>query len=66
MLERSFIKNATISIVGRNLLYFAARKDFDIDQYASGFNSSDRSIENNNGLQSSTTRKYGLNVNLSF
>ncbi len=65
-LAKSFIKAATFSIVGRNLLYFAARKDFDIDQYASGFNSSDRTIENNNGLQSSTTRKYGFNINVSF
>lgn len=65
-LQKSFIRNATISLVGRNLLYFASRKDFDIDQYASGFNSSDRTTENNNGLQSSTTRKYGFNLNLSF
>jgi len=65
-LKKSFIRNATVSLVGRNLLYFAARKDFDIDQYASGFNSSDRSTENNNGLQSSSTRKYGFNLNFSF
>lgn len=65
-LKKSFIKSASFSLVGRNLLYFAARKDFDIDQYASGFNSSDRSTENNNGLQSSTTRKYGFNLNFSF
>lgn len=65
-LKKSFIRNATVSLVGRNLLYFAARKDFDIDQYASGFNSSDRSTQNNNGLQSSTTRKYGFNLNVSF
>ncbi|WP_050982042.1 TonB-dependent receptor domain-containing protein [Mucilaginibacter paludis] len=66
LLKNTFIKSASFSLVGRNLLYFAARKDFDIDQYASGFNSSDRSTQNNNGLQSSTTRKYGFNINLSF
>ncbi|QEC79850.1 SusC/RagA family TonB-linked outer membrane protein [Mucilaginibacter ginsenosidivorax] len=65
-LKNTFIKSLTFSLVGRNLLYFAARKDFDIDQYASGFNSSDRTTQNNSGLQSSTTRKYGFNLNLSF
>ncbi|SDD40129.1 TonB-linked outer membrane protein, SusC/RagA family [Mucilaginibacter pineti] len=65
-LKNTFIRSLTVSLVGRNLLYFAARKDFDIDQYASGYNSSDRTTENNNGLQSSTTRKYGFNLNLSF
>jgi TonB-linked SusC/RagA family outer membrane protein len=66
VLKNTFVKNLSISLVGRNLLYFAARKDFDIDQYASGFNTSDRTTENNNGLQSSTTRKYGFNLNVTF
>jgi TonB-linked SusC/RagA family outer membrane protein len=64
-----FIKGATFSLVGRNLLYFAARKDFDIDQYPSGFNTSDLSVggaASSVNLQSSSTRKFGFNVNLSF
>ena len=63
------VKAVSISLVGRNLLYFAARKDFDIDQYASGYNSSDRSTGGaaaNGSLHSSTTRKYGVNLNISF
>ena len=63
------VKAVSISLIGRNLLYFAARKDFDIDQYASGYNSSDRSTGGaaaNGSLQSSTTRKYGVNLNISF
>lgn len=64
-----FFRSATISLVGRNLLYFAKRKDMDMDSYPSGFNSSDRSASGSSGsvgLQSATTRRYGINVNLSF
>jgi TonB-linked SusC/RagA family outer membrane protein len=68
-LERAGIKAATFSLVGRNLLYFAKRKDFDIDQYASGYNSADRTASgtaSNSSLQSSTFRRFGFNINLSF
>jgi TonB-linked SusC/RagA family outer membrane protein len=68
-LQKTGIKAATVSLVGRNLLYFAARKDFDIDQYASGYNSADRTTggaPSNGALQSSTFRRYGFNINVSF
>ena len=66
-LKSKFFKTASISLIGRNLLYFAATKDFDIDQYAAGFNSADRSIQGNYpDLQSSTARRFGFNLNLSF
>jgi hypothetical protein len=68
-LGRSFIKSASVAIVGRNLLYFAKRKDFDIDQYASGFNAGDRSYTGTSGdvtLSSPTFRRYGLNINIGF
>lgn len=68
-LQRAGIKSATVSLVGRNLLYFAARKDFDIDQYASGYNSADRTTggaASNGALQSSTFRRFGFNINMSF
>jgi TonB-linked SusC/RagA family outer membrane protein len=68
-LQKAGIKTATFSLVGRNLLYFAARKDFDIDQYASGYNSADRTTggaPSNGALQSSTFRRFGFNINLSF
>jgi hypothetical protein len=60
------IKSASISLVGRNLLYFAARKDFDIDQFTSGFNDSNRSLNTGGALQSVTTRNFGFNLNLTF
>ena len=65
--KKGFIKTATISAVGRNLLYFAARKDFDIEQYASGFNIADRSAGGAfPDLQSATARRFGFNVNIGF
>lgn len=69
LLERSFIKRASFSVVGRNLLYFAARKDIDLNQYASGYNASDRTIVGTNGgsdLASPTARRYGFNIHLTF
>lgn len=69
MLNGTFIRKATFSLVGRNLLYFAARKDIDLDQYASGYNASDRTIVGTNGgsdLESPTARRYGFNIHLTF
>lgn len=58
LLERSkFIKTASVSLVGRNLLYFAEKKDIDLNQYVSGGGS---------GLQSPSTRRYGVNVSFTF
>ncbi|ULQ52027.1 SusC/RagA family TonB-linked outer membrane protein [Flavihumibacter fluvii] len=58
MLSKTFIRQASISFVGRNLFYFSEYKDVDIDQYA-GANSS-------SGLQTPTTKRYGFNINLTF
>ncbi|SFS87999.1 TonB-linked outer membrane protein, SusC/RagA family [Mucilaginibacter polytrichastri] len=69
LLQGTFIKKATFSIVGRNLLYFAARKDIDLDQYASGYNATDRTLVGANSgadLESPTARRYGFNVHLTF
>ena len=61
------VKAASVSLIGRNLLYFAKRKDFDIDQYAAGFNSVDKSAGGSYiDLQSSTARRYGVNINFTF
>jgi len=66
-LEKSFIRSASFSLVGRNLLYFAERKDIDLDQYASGFNLTSRSLGGKQSdLQSSTARRYGFNINIGF
>ena len=57
-LQGTFINQANISFVGRNLLYFAAKTDIDIEQYAgSDFGS---------GLQTPTQRRLGFNLNFTF
>ncbi|MBC7920082.1 MAG: SusC/RagA family TonB-linked outer membrane protein [Ferruginibacter sp.] len=56
-LGKSFIRGASLTLVGRNLLYFAKEKDVDIDQYADS---------NYSSLQTPTTRRYGVNVNFTF
>jgi len=69
ILQGTFIKKATFSLVGRNLLYFAARKDIDLDEYAAGYNASDRTLvgpSSGADLESPTARRYGFNINLSF
>jgi len=58
LLDKSFIRRASISLVGRNLLYFAEKKDVDIDQFVAPGAYSD--------LQSPTLRRYGFNVNITF
>ncbi len=60
IIGKTFIKSATVSLVGRNLFYFADKKhkDVDLDQYAGSQNSS--------SLQTPTIKRYGLNINLVF
>jgi hypothetical protein len=52
------VKQANVSLVARNLLYFAKYKDVDIDQYAGSQGSST--------IQSPTTKRYGINLNITF
>ena len=57
--NRSFIREVSVSLVGRNLIYFFPNKykDVDVDQYTQ---------DSGSGLQTPTTRNYGFNINLSF
>ncbi len=59
-LQKSFIRSASISFVGRNLLYFfpSKYKDLDVDQYTTS--------DGGSGLQTPTMRNYGFNLNLTF
>lgn len=56
-LDKVGVKQASISFVGRNLLYFAEKHDMDIEQYITGGGSD---------LQTPTTRRYGVNLNFIF
>ncbi|MBE9462925.1 SusC/RagA family TonB-linked outer membrane protein [Dyadobacter sp. UP-52] len=61
VLGNSFIKKVTVSLVGRNLIYFYKDKrfkDVDLDQY--------NYSTTGTGLQSPTTRRYGFNLNMLF
>jgi TonB-linked SusC/RagA family outer membrane protein len=60
LLERTFIKSANISVVGRNLLYFinSTYNDVDVDQYSGR--------EGTSTLQTPTTRSVGFNLNVTF
>jgi len=56
VLRKSFIKQASISLIGRNLLYFADFKYTDMDAVTG---SSD-------ALQTPSVRRWGVNLNLTF
>jgi TonB-linked SusC/RagA family outer membrane protein len=58
VLSKTFMNRASVSFVGRNLLYFAEKKDLDIEQYGG--------IEGGSSLQTPTTRRYGVNLNITF
>jgi len=61
MLAKTFINSASISLVARNLIYFYGDKrfkDVDLDQY--------NYAADGTGLQSPTTRRYGININIVF
>ena len=61
LLEGTFIQRVSVSLIGRNLLYFYADKrfkDVDLDQYNGAIAVT--------GLQSPTVRSYGLNLNAAF
>jgi hypothetical protein len=68
MLQGTFLKAVSIALFGRNLAYFAARKDFDIDQYSSGYNFTNNSLggTSSTDLQSPTARRFGINLNATF
>ena len=55
--KRSFIENASISLVGRDLLYFSKHKNIDLDQFLN---------ESDSPLQTPTVKSYGINLNLKF
>jgi TonB-linked SusC/RagA family outer membrane protein len=63
--RRLGMKDGSISFVGRNLLYWGARNDIDVDQYLSStllpFED-----EGTPRLQSPSIRSYGVNISFTF
>ncbi len=69
MLGKSPIQKASVSLVGRNLLYFFPKryKDIDVDQYSQNIVTGGAFANGSgSGLQTPTMRSYGINFNLSF
>ncbi|CAN5383130.1 SusC/RagA family TonB-linked outer membrane protein [soil metagenome] len=64
VLSKTFIKKASVSLIGRNLFYFAEKKDMDIEQY--GGPRDPIQTDGGGGLQTPTTRRYGVNLNITF
>ncbi len=63
LLEKTFVQRASVSLVGRNLLYFYSDvrfRDIDLDQY------SPAQAGGSTGLQSPTVRAFGLNLNVTL
>jgi hypothetical protein len=58
----NFIRGASVSLVGRNLLYFAEYKDIDLDNYV-GRNFTGAGYST---IQSPTAKRYGINLNITF
>ena len=59
-----FFKAASISLVGRNLLYFAEERNVDVEQFTG--TTSPGSVQGYSELQSPTLRRFGLNLNVTF
>lgn len=56
-LKSSFITAASVSLIGRDLLYFSKNKNIDLDQFLN---------EGTSPLQTPTVKSYGLNLNFKF
>lgn len=56
-LKNSFINSASVSLIGRDLLYFSKNKNIDLDQFLN---------EGTSPLQTPTVKSYGLNLNFKF
>ncbi|MCB0521415.1 MAG: SusC/RagA family TonB-linked outer membrane protein [Lewinellaceae bacterium] len=60
----NFIQGVSISLVGRNLLYFAEKKNVDVEQFTG--TTEPGSVQGYSDLQSPTQRRFGVNLNFTF
>lgn len=56
--SKSFFNQMSVSLVARNLLYFAEKNDLDLNRYIGRQGSSD--------FDTPTTKRYGVNLNFTF
>lgn len=59
VLSKTPFNKASVSLVGRDLFYFAERTDVDWDSFIGSYTSAQ-------DLRSPTQRRYGVNINLTF
>lgn len=59
VLSKTPFNKASVSLVGRDLFYFAERTDIDWDSFIGSYTSAQ-------DLRSPTQRRYGVNINLTF
>ena len=65
LVKKAGMQNAVISLTGRNLLYWAERKDVDVEQFI-GAPSGSYGQGGSSSLQSPTLRRFGLNLKVTF
>jgi hypothetical protein len=66
MLGKTF-QDISISLVGRNLFYFAEKKDVDLNQYLGSITRGNTTTtEGSSGTQTPSTRRYGINLSFKF
>jgi TonB-linked SusC/RagA family outer membrane protein len=64
-LKNTFVREASLTFTGRNLLYWAEFDDTDVDQFNAGTTISNTGIGRAN-LQTPTIRRYGVSLNVKF
>jgi hypothetical protein len=65
LVKKAGIQKVVVSLVGRNLLYWAARNDVDVEQFV-GPSAGNYGQGGRSDLQTPTSRRYGLNLNITF
>lgn len=63
--KKAGMQRVFVSLTGRNLLYWAEKKDVDVEQFV-GPSAGNYGAGGLSTLQSPTLRRYGLNVNVTF
>jgi TonB-linked SusC/RagA family outer membrane protein len=66
LLKNIGIRQANISLIGRNLGYWADVNDLDIDQYANPGSGVSGDVSGRSGFQTPTLKRYGVNLNITF
>lgn len=63
--KKAGMQRVVVSLTGRNLFYWAERKDVDVEQFV-GPSAGNYGAGGTSSLQTPTLRRYGLNFNITF